>query len=167
MKWKYFLKYFLLFVGVFFVHIVFCFYTYYKGFKDIFISDIKFLWLIYLKQEDYYLSFSYSIVSVFTYYCYLRLKDKIKYAFYGIVSGGVFYIILLLFACLGLRVCGGCPQSYCFACPLFSGYYLPAVSGVYIFLFGSQIIGIKKIYIFIFTFLGVVISYLFLKKTMK
>lgn len=151
----------LAFLVVFIFHIAISFYIYYRNFKDIFDFDLRLLWLIYLKQEDYYLSLSYSIVGVFTYYCYLKFKEKINYSLYGIAGGGIVYAILFLITCFGLRMCGGCPLSYCFTCPLWGGYYIPyAISGIYIFLFGSHVIGIKKSHIFFVSFMLVFLGYL-------
>lgn len=155
------------FLFAFLFHFAYSCFDYYKTYKEAIEFDLKTFFFIYLKQQDYFLSFSYGFLILFTVYSFLKFREGYKKAGKGIFAGSFLTVLLSIGGCFFMRICSGCLPVYCFSCPLYAGYApLAPVSGVYLLFIGSKLIGVKKLYIFLFTLISVIIGYFWIKRKM-
>lgn len=153
------------FITIFIIHIAYSFNDYYKTYKELISFDLKTFFLIYLKQQDYFLGLSYAMLFAFMIYSFLKFKQGNKTALKGVFGGGVITGIISLISCFVLRICSGCLPVYCLSCPLSLGYlFTSATAGVFILILGSHILAIKKIYIFILTLVFTTIGFCILNR---
>lgn len=152
------------FITIFVFHISYSFFDYYKTYKDVISFDIKTFFLIYLKQQDYFLGLSYAILFSFMVYSFLKFKEGNKTALKGVFGSGIIIGIISLISCFVLRICSGCLPVYCMSCPLSLGYTLSSITaGVFLIFIGEKLFVIKKIYIFLFTIIFLLANYSLIK----
>ena len=106
-------------------------------------------WLLYVRQQDYFLSFSYALAVAFTIYAFSKLRQNIKGSA-ACVAGGLTLTSLIYI--------GGCLLIGCCGSPLLA---------VYLGLFGATFLGFTKPFIAIITTISVIFGYLWIKKKCK
>lgn len=135
--------------------LVFLFHAFYSIWKDMKISN---QWVqientrllsLYLKRQDYLLSFAYAFAGAFTIYAFLKFLQNRRLGAAGLL-GGVTLTGFLYF--------GGCFLLGCCGSPMLA---------VYLVLFGSSFLGFTKPLVLILTVISVVIGFVCMEKKTK
>ena len=105
--------------------------------------------LLYFKQQDFLMGFSYALAGAFTIYALVKFLQNRKSGIAGVVGGITLTGILYIAGCFLLGCCGS---------PLLV---------VYLGLFGSSFLGFTKPLVATITTLSVVIGYLWIEKKRK
>lgn len=131
-------------------HIIYSIYKISKiSSKWFYIGDIN-PFLLYLRQQDYFLGLSYAAAFAFTIYAFLKfIEGRSKSTLLSVVGGAGFTGILNFGLCFLLGCCGS---------PL-----LP----VYLSLFGSYFLSFTKPLTFLITTISVTIGFIWINKKKK
>jgi len=103
----------------------------------------------YLKQQDFFLGFSYALAGAFTIYTLLKFLQNRKSSVAGVIGGITLTGILYIGGCFLLGCCGS---------PMLA---------VYLSLFGSSFLGFTKPLIATITTISVVIGYFWIERKNK
>jgi hypothetical protein len=107
-------------------------------------------WLsLYVRQQDYFLSFSYALAVAFTIYAFSKLHQNIKGSTACVAGGLTLTSLIYISACFLIGCCGS---------PLLA---------VYLGLFGTTFLGLAKPLIAVITTISVTFGYLWIEKKCK
>lgn len=116
--------------------------------KWIQIENFSFL-LLYLNQQNYFLSYSYALAGAFTVFTFQTFLQRRRNSVAGVITGVTLTGFIYAAGCFLLGCCGS---------PMLA---------VYLGLFGSSFTGFTKPLIAIITTISVTIGYLWIKKKNK